>query len=75
MAPRLSNFILQLPHARKRARQTDDGRASSLLPDARQFMAGVLPAALRAVAAQRVLTDSIPTDKSVLSSDRALRFI
>ncbi|KAF0779537.1 hypothetical protein L243_31065 [Salmonella enterica subsp. enterica serovar Worthington str. BCH-3008] len=38
-------------------------------------MAGVLPATLRAVAAQRVLTDRLQIKQKALSSDRALRFI
>ncbi|EBH5438648.1 hypothetical protein UL297_001723 [Salmonella enterica] len=45
------------------------------LSDAWQFMAGVLPATLRAVAAQRVLTDRLQIKQKALSSDRALRFI
>ncbi len=43
--------------------------------DVWQFMAGVLPATLRAVAAQRVLTDRPQIKQKALSSDRALRFI
>ncbi|MYP42880.1 hypothetical protein DCI98_19230, partial [Salmonella enterica subsp. enterica serovar 4,12:i:-] len=38
-------------------------------------MAGVLPATLRAVAAQRVLTDRPQIKQKAPSSDRALRFI
>ncbi|EAP8153482.1 hypothetical protein EXO50_23220, partial [Salmonella enterica] len=45
------------------------------LSDAWQFMAGVLPATLRAVAAQRVLTDRLQIKQKALSFDRALRFI
>ncbi|EBZ6049774.1 hypothetical protein D2121_24475 [Salmonella enterica subsp. enterica serovar Texas] len=45
------------------------------LSDAWQFMAGVLPATLRAVAAQRVLTDRLQIKQKALSSDRALPFI
>ncbi|MBZ3655811.1 hypothetical protein JS565_11555 [Salmonella enterica subsp. enterica serovar Senftenberg] len=39
------------------------------LSDARQFMAGVLPATLRAVAAQRVLTDRLQIKQKALSFD------
>ncbi|MGK7626378.1 hypothetical protein ACSRC5_22610, partial [Salmonella enterica] len=39
------------------------------LSDAWQFMAGVLPATLRAVAAQRVLTDRLQIKRKALSFD------
>ncbi|ESE97472.1 hypothetical protein SEEV1955_05602, partial [Salmonella enterica subsp. enterica serovar Virchow str. ATCC 51955] len=50
----LSGLHFYSYHTRKEARP-DDGLLH--LSDAWQFMAGVLPATLRAVAAQRVLTD------------------
>ncbi|EBJ0774496.1 hypothetical protein DOG16_06890 [Salmonella enterica] len=59
-------------HTRKKPVQTD---GLLHLSDAWQFMAGVLPATLRAVAAQRVLTDRLQIKQKALSSDRALRFI
>ncbi len=72
-------------HRRKKAHPS--GWASSLF-DAWQFMAGVLPATLRAVAAQRsnplpadlsllrrALTDRLQIKQKALSCDRALRFI
>ncbi|EBW9748520.1 hypothetical protein DQR71_06390, partial [Salmonella enterica subsp. enterica serovar Kingston] len=55
-------------HTRKKPVQTD---GLLHLSDAWQFMAGVLPATLRAVAAQRVLTDRPQIKQKALSSDRA----
>ncbi|EAW1963740.1 hypothetical protein EOJ79_19180 [Salmonella enterica subsp. enterica] len=76
MALRLSglhfySFVYGRTDAKKPVRQ--DGLLH--LSDAWQFMAGVLPATLRAVAAQRVLTDRLQIKQKALSSDRALRFI
>ncbi|ECU0149475.1 hypothetical protein C4L02_24685 [Salmonella enterica] len=64
-------FVYGRTDAKKPVRQ--DGLLH--LSDAWQFMAGVLPATLRAVAAQRVLTDRLQIKQKALSSDRALRFI
>ncbi|EBY7639721.1 hypothetical protein D6K37_05105 [Salmonella enterica subsp. enterica serovar Oranienburg] len=72
MALRLSGLHFTVTtHAKKPIRQ--DGLLH--LSDAWQFMAGVLPATLRAVAAQRVLTGRLQIKQKALSSDRALRLI
>ncbi|EPD3389149.1 hypothetical protein ACR9RC_003621, partial [Salmonella enterica] len=56
--------VLQLPHTQK----SPSWRMGSFtLFDAWQFMAGVLPATLRAVAAQRVLTDRLQIKQKALS--------
>ncbi|KSB71071.1 hypothetical protein LFZ20_05180 [Salmonella enterica subsp. enterica serovar Johannesburg str. SA20025782] len=86
MALRLSGLrFYMLPHTQKRPVLTD---GLLHLSDAWQFMEGVLPATLRAVAAQR--SNPLPADLSssgersptdyrqkqkALSSDRALRLI
>ncbi|MEX8583813.1 hypothetical protein, partial [Salmonella enterica] len=61
-------FLNVTTHAKKPVRL--DGLLHEI--DAWQFMAGVLPATLRAVAAQRVLTDRPQIKQKALSSDRAL---
>ncbi|PVJ90230.1 hypothetical protein C4841_23835 [Salmonella enterica subsp. enterica serovar Freetown] len=72
MALRLSGLHFTVTTHAKKPVQTD---GLLHLSDAWQFMAGVLPATLRAVAAQRVLTDRPQIKQKALSSDRALRFI
>ncbi|PVI82184.1 hypothetical protein C4857_22220 [Salmonella enterica subsp. enterica serovar Freetown] len=72
MALRLSGLHFTVTTHAKKPVQTD---GLLHLSDAWQFMAGVLPATLRAVAAQRVLTDRPQIKQKALSSDRAFCLI
>ncbi|KXT25256.1 hypothetical protein AWI50_20840 [Salmonella enterica] len=58
-------FLNVTTHAKKPVRQN----GLLHLSDAWQFMAGVLPATLRAVAAQRVLTDRLQIKQKAQSFD------